>query len=171
MPIPNLNDQVAINASLPKREIFARWLIGVQGFGETGDYATLPERYLLAKIAVAYGCPRAEVDYISLPKQYVWSDIYNAISGDTSVHYDWAEKQALGWILGATYGDQNVSQFLAYYIDLPIRIQLALLVELNGGTPPPPVPTETFFIEYNDSVDVGDLLYDDGEGSAKLIYA
>jgi hypothetical protein len=168
MPIPSLNDQVAINASLPKREIFARWLIGVQGFGETGDYATLPERYLLAKIAVAYGCPRSEADYISLPKQYVWSDIYNAIAGDTGPHSDWSEKQALGWIIGATYGDQNNQSFLSYYIDLPTRIQLALLVELNGGTPQPP---QTFFIEFDDGIDIGNLLYNDGVSSGKLIYA
>lgn len=46
------------------------------------NYYSLPERYLLAKIAVAAGGPKTEATYISLPKNYVWSDIYNAISGD-----------------------------------------------------------------------------------------
>lgn len=36
--------------------------------------------------------------------------------------------------------------------------------------PEPPPPPETFFIEFNDGVDIGDFLYEDGVSSGKLIH-
>ena len=153
MALPDLNAEVAAIASLPKRMELAHWLVAAQGFGSIDDYWSLPEQYLYAKIAVAYGGPRDESSYISLPKNYAWSDIYNSITGDTSNHYDWCERQALGWILAALNGETGDLNKVAYYIDLPIRITLALLaVEAVG----------TGYALFDDSVDTGFLLYDDG---------
>jgi hypothetical protein len=81
MALPTLDAVFASAADLPRRMMLAQWLVNIQYSGSVADYATLPEYYLWAKIAVAAGAPKAESDYISLPKNYAWSDIYNAVSG------------------------------------------------------------------------------------------
>jgi hypothetical protein len=160
MALPDLNEQVMAIASLPKRMELAHWLVAVQGYGSVDDYWSLPEQYLYAKIAVAYGCPRDEASYISLPKNYVWSDIYNAITGDTSSHTDWCERQALGWILAAENQETGDLSMVSYYIDLPIRITLALLASEGSAN-----------ALYDDNVDTGYLLYDDGVDAGLLEFA
>jgi hypothetical protein len=81
MALPTLDSVFASAADLPRRQMLAQWLVNIQYSGSVADYATLPEYYLWAKIAVAAGAPRGEADYISLPKNYAWSDIYNAVAG------------------------------------------------------------------------------------------
>lgn len=82
MALPTLDATFASSADLPRKQMLAKWLVQNIGSGNIADYYDLPERYLLAKIAVVAGAPKTEADYISLPKNYVWSDIYNAVSGD-----------------------------------------------------------------------------------------
>ncbi len=157
----DLNEEVATLASMPKNMILANWLVNVQGCGTIDDYWSLPERYLYAKIAVAYGCPLDEASYaIGLPLNYCWSDIYNAITGSTDNHTDWNERVALGWILAAENGVTLDLSVVAYYIDLPLRFQLALLASdgiNNAG--------------YDDGVDSGYLLYDDGVNAGYIEFA
>lgn len=82
MALPALTATFAENASLPRKQMLAKWLVAELGSGSISDYTSLPERYLWAKIAVTAGGPKTEADYISLPKNYVWSDIYSSVSGD-----------------------------------------------------------------------------------------
>lgn len=47
-------------------------------------------------------------------------------------------------------------------------LSIARIPERIGVSEP---PEETFFIEFNDGVDTGDVLYDDGVSSGNLVYA
>jgi hypothetical protein len=160
MALPDLNEEVMAIASLPKRMELAHWLVAVQGYGSVDDYWSLPEQYLYAKIAVSYGGPRDEASYISLPKNYAWSDIYNAITGGSDNHTDWCERQALGWILAASNQETSDLPMVSYYIDLPIKITIALLaIEGNSNA------------VFDDGIDTGYLLYDDGVDAGYLEFA
>jgi hypothetical protein len=128
MALPTLDSVFASAADLPRRQMLAQWLVNIQYSGSVADYATLPEYYLWAKIAVAAGAPKAESDYISLPKNYAWSDIYNAVAGSSGNHTDWSENVALGHIAAAYRGDTANPANLATYIDWPWRYQVAAII-------------------------------------------
>lgn len=127
MAIPTFDATFAEVVSLPKKEQLARWLIKVNGSGTVNEYATLPDRYLYAKIAVAYGCPLDETSYISQPIIYAINAIYRKVAGssDNGLLFD-DMKSGLGSVVAAIRGDQNISERLGFYIDLPEKYQLAL---------------------------------------------
>jgi hypothetical protein len=150
MSLPELNAEFAAIKDLPKKLILSRWLAFIIS-GNAENYYTLHEHQLYARIAVALGCPLDEASYISLPKQYVWRDIYNFFANDSRVDVEWVEREFLGWTLAAIRGEQNDQAKVAYFIDLPIKYTLALIVM-----------SLFYAAQYNDNLDIGYLLYNDG---------
>lgn len=150
MSLPDLNAEFAAIKELPKRLILSRWLSFVSN-GNPDNYYTLPEQQIYARIAVAIGCPLDEASYISLPKQYVWRDIYNFFADDSRLDVEWVEREFLGWTLAAIRGEQNDPAKVAFFIDLPVKYTLALIVV-----------SLVFTAQYNDGLDIGYLLYNDG---------
>lgn len=127
MAIPTFDSAFAEVVSLPKKVQLCRWLIKVKGSGVVDDFYTLPNRYLYAKIAVAYGCPLDEASYISQPIIYTINAIYRKVAGssDNGLLFD-DMKTGLGAVVAAIRGDQDISDRLGFYIDLPEKYQLAL---------------------------------------------
>lgn len=127
MALPTLDATFASSADLPRKQMLAKWLVGESTLGSIGDYAFLPERYILAKIAAATNA-RPETDYIDLPKSYIWNYIYNAVSESSGIRTDWSEKEALGYIAAAYRGDTANPANLATYIDWPWRYKVASII-------------------------------------------
>jgi hypothetical protein len=141
MAIPSLDSVVAGYINLPLRIQYAKWLAGVVD-EDFSEYATYPERYLLAKIAVGVGAPKDEAAYISPPSEYVYKAIYDALTETEDGEVDWDEKEALGRI-AAAYNQSTASDEIAWFVSLPKKYQLGLIVAFANSDEPEPEP-ETF---------------------------
>jgi len=143
MAIPSLDSVVAGYINLPLRIQYAKWLAGLTE-EDFSEYATYPERYLLAKIAVGVGAPKDEAAYISLPSEYVYKAIYDALTETEDGEADWDEKEALGRIAAAYNQSETNAECVAWFISLPKKYQLALIGALANGDIEPNGNTNNF---------------------------
>jgi len=130
MALPALTAKFAEIASLPKKEVLARWLVAKTGTGSISEYWSLPEKYILANIAVAYDPSKTLSDYISLKNQWLWSAIYNKVSTTVvvkDIEIDWDETLGLGYIAAALRNDDTAASVLPY-IQWSTRYQLASII-------------------------------------------
>lgn len=160
MPLPALDTAFASIEDLPQKQVLATWLANKTG-GTVADVLTLSEKQLWAELAVAYGGSLDVAGYEGIALQYSWGAIYNGITGGTDIQINWGIRQAMEAIVGAQFG----VDVCCYTTGLPIKYLLALMaLSVSPG------PVEVDGLAFDDGVDSGALLYDDGD-TGLLLYA